>query len=43
MTGACALLAFQRGEHTDEALVGAMMHAEFQELVVAFIKAWMKK
>lgn len=41
--GGLALLAFQRGEDSEEAMLGAMMTAEFQAAVVAFIRSWAKR
>ena len=42
MVGARALLAFQRGEDTYDADLGALMHAEFQAMVVKFVEGMSK-
>jgi hypothetical protein len=40
--GARALLAFQPGDDSDNALVGALMHVEFQAYVMNFIDGYVK-
>jgi hypothetical protein len=40
--GARALLAFQRGEDSDQALLGGLMQVEFQAYVMNFIDGYIK-
>lgn len=40
--GGLAILASRGIEYSKDALVGAMMEAEFQSYVIAFIKGWVQ-
>jgi hypothetical protein len=42
LEGALALLASRRGEDSDEALLGALMEAEFQATMILLAKSWVR-
>jgi hypothetical protein len=42
LEGALALLACRRGEESDEALLGALMEAEFQASMILLARTWVR-